>query len=152
MNSTSLNYYHTNVVIPNMILSNKDFFLNNIIKNPENMKYFITKDTYKKACDRKGIIKESITCELSANNIGGYFIVYVKFPKDYSDANIAIAIAIKDNNFRYFTYENGNNDTGFVCEWQIDDGKLTKHLNYGQTSEINLSLFAGKLQVILEGR
>ena len=47
MNSTSLNYYHTNVVIPNMILSNKDFFLNNIIKNPENMKYFITKHTYK---------------------------------------------------------------------------------------------------------
>ena len=152
MNSTSLNYYHINVVIPNMILSNKDFFLNNIIKNPENMEYFITKDTYKKACDRKGITKEQITCEVSANNIGGYFIVYVKFPKDYSDANIAIAIAIKDNNFRYFTYENGNNDTGFVCEWQIDDGKLTKHLNYGQTSEINLSLFAGKLQVILEGR
>ena len=81
MNSTSLNYYHTNVVIPNMILSNKDFFLNNIIKNPENMEYFITKDTYKKDCDRKGIIKESITCELSANNIGGYFIVFATFYK-----------------------------------------------------------------------
>ena len=57
MNSTSLNYYHINVVIPNMILSNKDFFLNNIIKNPENMEYFITKDTYKKPVIEKALLK-----------------------------------------------------------------------------------------------
>ena len=149
MNSTSLNYYHTNVVIPNMILSNKDFFLYNIIKNPENMKYFITKDTYKKACARLGVTKDDITCELSANYIGGYFIVYVKFPKNYRDANVAIAILVKENNIRYFTYEYDNN---LVGEWIIEDGKLTKHLNYGKTSVENLSLFAGKLQNLLESR
>ena len=45
----SFNYYHTNFVIPNLILANKKFFIETILPNPNNMQIFIEKESYKLA-------------------------------------------------------------------------------------------------------
>ena len=154
MDKVSLNYYHTNIVIPNTILANKDFFLNKIIKSPQNMEYFITKDTFDKACKKKKITEKTISCNLTANEANSYFVVYVEFTDDYADCTKAIAIATKGSIVRYFTYEVDNIDNKncfFVSEWEFADGKIDKHLNYGQTSGCKMTLFAGKVTEILEG-
>ena len=154
MDKVSLNYYHTNIVIPNMILANKDFFLSKIIKNSQNMEYFITKDTFDKACKKKEISEKSISCNLTANEAGGYFIVYVEFPNDYADHTKAIAIATKGSIIRYFTYEVdkiNNKDCFFVGEWEFLNDHIDKHLNYGQNSECKMTLFAGRVTAMLEG-
>lgn len=154
MNKASLNYYHTNVVIPNMILANKDFFLSKIIKNPNNMEYFITKDTYKLSCQKKGVEVKPISCNLTANEVNGYFVVYVEFLSDYADSTKAIAIATKGSNIRYFTYELDELEDKicyFVGEWEFLKDSINKHLNYGQTSEYKMTLFAGRVTEILEG-
>ena len=155
MDKESLNYYHTNIVIPNMILANKDFFLSNILKNPHNMECFIAKDTYSRACQKKDIKKSPINCNLTANEINNYFLVYAEFSDEYSDYTKAIAIANKGSIIRYFTYElNKINDKNcyFVCELVYNDARLDKHLNYGQTNECKMTLFAGKVADILEGK
>ena len=146
----NLNYYHTSVVIPNMILANKEFFFSKIMTMPRNMEYFITKDTYEKACRRLNLDEGEISCKLTANRIGNYYVVFSEFPDDYRTFTGAIAIAVKDQEFRYFTYEI-DNGSYFVGEWQVEGEKIDKHLNYGETGSWGMDLFARKLQDILEG-
>ena len=85
MNSTSLNYYHTNVVIPNMILSNKDFFstlgqmnamsnglydnTGEIIEQNEDMTIRRIKDT-----------KNGITYILLSGVLDNGYLLYVRIP------------------------------------------------------------------------
>lgn len=150
MNEVSLNYYHTNVVIPNMIIANKEFFVNKIIKDSRNMEYFITKDTYNKACSKKGATNNPIECNLTANETAGYFVVFTEFSADYGTDTKAIAVAVKGDKVRYFTYEVDNNKY-FVGEYQLESDHVGNHLNYGQTSEYKMSYFAGKVASYLEG-
>lgn len=134
--------YHINKVIPNTILANKEFFLQNIIREPKNMDYFITKDTYKKACNKMGLEVSNISCNFTANVINGFFVVFGEF----LNINRGIAIAIKDNIIRYFTYTKQE-----VGEWQIVNDKVTEFKNYQKTSSYKMSLFAGVVASILEG-
>ena len=134
--------YHINKVIPNTILANKEFFLQNIIREPKNMDYFITKDTYKKACNKMGLEVSNISCNFTANIINGFFVVFGEF----LNINRGIAIAIKDNIIRYFTYTKQE-----VGEWQIVNDKVTEFKNYQKTSSYKMSLFAGVVASILEG-
>lgn len=134
--------YHINKVIPNTILANKEFFLQNIIREPKNMDYFITKDTYKKACNKMGLEVSNISCNFTANVINGFFVVFGEF----LNINRGMAIAIKDNIIRYFTYTKQE-----VGEWQIVNDKVTEFKNYQKTSSYKMSLFAGVVASILEG-
>ena len=134
--------YHINKVITNTILANKEFFLQNIIREPKNMDYFITKDTYKKACNKMGLEVSNISCNFTANVINGFFVVFGEF----LNINRGIAIAIKDNIIRYFTYTKQE-----VGEWQIVNDKVTEFKNYQKTSSYKMSLFAGVVASILEG-
>ena len=134
--------YHINKVIPNTILANKEFFLQNIIREPKNMDYFITKDTYKKACNKMGLEVSNISCNFTANVINGFFVVFGEF----LNINRGIAIAIKDNIIRYFTYTKQE-----VGEWQIVNDKVTEFKNYQKTSSYKMSIFAGVVASILEG-
>lgn len=134
--------YHINKVIPNTILANKEFFLQNIIREPKNMDYFITKDTYKKACNKMGLEVSNISCNFTANVINDFFVVFGEF----LNINRGIAIAIKDNIIRYFTYTKQE-----VGEWQIVNDKVTEFKNYQKTSSYKMSLFAGVVASILEG-
>ena len=104
--------YHINKVIPNTILANKEFFLQNIIREPKNMDYFITKDTYKKACNKMGLEVSNISCNFTANVINGFFVVFGEF---LENNNIkAIAFATKNNTIRYFTYDEKNMSATYV--------------------------------------
>ena len=134
--------YHINKVIPNTILANKEFFLQNIIREPKNMDYFITKDTYKKACNKMGLEVSNISCNFTANVINGFFVVFGEF----LNINRGIAIAIKDNIIRYFTYTKQE-----VGEWQIVNDKVTEFKKCQKTSSYKMSLFAGVVASILEG-
>ena len=134
--------YHINKVIPNTILANKEFFLQNIIREPKNMDYFITKDTYKKACNKMWLEVSNISCNFTANVINGFFVVFGEF----LNINRGMAIAIKDNIIRYFTYTKQE-----VGEWQIVNDKVTEFKNYQKTSSYKMSLFAGVVVSILEG-
>lgn len=134
--------YHINKVIPNTILANKEFFLQNIIREPKNMDYFITKDTYKKACNKMGLEVSNISCNFTTNVINGFFVVFGEF----LNINRGMAIAIKDNIIRYFTYTKQE-----VGEWQIVNDKVTEFKNYQKTSSYKMSLFAGVVASILEG-
>ena len=134
--------YHINKVIPNTILANKEFFLQNIIREPKNMDYFITKDTYKKACNKMGLEVSNISCNFTANVINGFFVVFGEF----LNINRGMAIAIKDNIIRYFTYTKQE-----VGERQIVNDKVTEFKNYQKTSSYKMSLFAGVVASILEG-
>ena len=134
--------YHINKVIPNTILANKEFFLQNIIREPKNMDYFITKDTYKKACNKMGLEVSNISCNFTANVTNGFFVVFGEF----LNINRGMAIAIKDNIIRYFTYTKQE-----VGEWQIVNDKVTEFKNYQKTSSYKMSLFAGVVASILEG-
>ncbi len=137
--------YHINKVIPNTILANKEFFLQNIIREPKNMDYFITKDTYKKACNKFGEEVGDIKCRFTANVIDDYFVVFGEFLGDNNTK--AIAVATKDNAIRYFTYDVNSQ----VGEWQIVNDKVTEFKNYQKTSSYKMSLFAGVVASILEG-
>lgn len=158
-NQNRLNYFHTNVVIPNIILSNKNIFIEKIIKIPKNLEYFIKDDTYKTAATKLGLLNYSpITCNLTANEFNGYFVVFAEFPKEYviaENANYAIAFAVKGENLRYFTYEYGisvvdHNPEYFIGEWGIVGNEVTNHLNYGTTNGYGMPKFASKIKEILE--
>lgn len=158
-NQNRLNYFHTNVVIPNIILSNKDVFIEKIVKTPKNLEYFIKEDTYKTAATKLGLLNYNpISCHLSANEFNGYFVVFVEFPQEYvtaETANIGIAFAIKGDKLRYFTYEYGisiidNQPEYFVGEWSIVGNEVTNHLNYGTTNGYGMPKFASKIKELLE--
>ena len=134
--------YHINKVIPNTILANKEFFLQNIIREPKNMDYFITKDTYKKACNKMGLEVSNISCNFTANVINGFFVVFGEF----LNINRGIAIATNDNTLRYFTYTKQE-----VGEWLIGSDRLEEFKKYQKTSSYKMSLFAGVVASILEG-
>lgn len=134
--------YHINRVIPNTILANKEFFLQNIIREPKNMDYFITKDTYKKACIKMGLEVSNISCNFTANIFNGFFVVFGEF----LNINRGIAIATKDNTLRYFTYTKQE-----VGEWLIGSDRLGEFKKYQKTSSYKMSLFAGVVASILEG-
>ena len=94
---------------------------------------------------------------LTANIFKDYFVVFAKFPKNYvvgTNPNIAIAIAVKNEEVRYFTLELGKNfndkDEYLVGEWKFINDKIDSHLNYGNINKNNMSLFAGKIKDILE--
>lgn len=158
MKSDKLNYYHTNVVIPNMIMANKHFFVTRIINNPKNAKFYIGKDSYDRACEALKIKSDNyLDVLLTANIFNEYFVVFAKFPKNYvvgTNPNIAIAIAVKNEEVRYFTLELGKNfndkDEYLVGEWKFINDKIDSHLNYGNINKNNMSLFAGKIKDILE--
>ena len=151
MNSSSINYYHTNVVIPSVILANKEFFLNTIFRNSENMEIFITQETYQKAVDELKVPAKPITCELSAADLGKYFVVFVSFPKNYQDANIGLAIANHVNDLKYFTFEKDNDGKALIWEFYIDNDKITKRISYGETTNADMNAFINKIKDILEG-
>ena len=137
--------YHINKVIPNTILANKEFFLQNIIREPKNMDYFITKDTYKKACNKMGLEVSNISCNFTANVINGFFVVFGEF---LENNNIkAIAFATKNNTIRYFTYDEKN----MVGEWKIINDKVPEFISYQKTNSFKVSLFAGVIASILKG-
>lgn len=145
INESSVSNYHVNKVIPNVILANKEFFLQNIIRNTKNMEYFITKDTYKKACNKMGVEVNNIKCHFTANVIDDYFVVFVEF---LENNNIkAIAFATKNNTIRYFTYDEKN----MVGEWKIINDKVTEFISYQKTNSFKVSLFAGVIASILKG-
>ena len=37
----SFNYYHTNFIMPTLIMANREFFVKKILPNPNNMQVFV---------------------------------------------------------------------------------------------------------------
>lgn len=154
----SFNYYHTNLIIPTLIMANKDFFVKKILPNPNNMQIFIEKESFKIAI--KSYVGEGNKPKIkniTANTIKGRFVVFVEFDENYvlEDAdNYAIAIAITKEDIRYFTYEKGTSeDDGSeiynVGEFALGEEGSKEHLEYGKTPEYNISYFAGVIDNIL---
>ena len=156
----TFNYYHTNFVIPNLILANKKFFIETILPNPNNMQIFIEKESYKLALKgfQGGVAIKPKIKNITANRVKGRFIVYVEFDENYveEDAdNFAIAISIAKDEIRFFTYEKGTSavtkeDLYFVGEFELKENEVGAHKNYGTTSEYKISYFAGRIEEILE--
>lgn len=154
----SFNYYHTNVVIPTLIMANRKFFLETILPSPTNMQTFIEKESFKIAI--KSYNEEAVKPKvknITANRIKGYFVVFVEFEDNFvleDTDNFGIAIAINKDNLRFFTYEKGTNeetsdDTFIVGELELKDNNIGKHIKYGITSEYNISYFAGIIEDVI---
>ena len=105
----SFNYYHTNFIMPTLIMANREFFVKKILPNPNNMQVFVEKESFKIAM--KSYVGEGNKPKIkniTANTIKDRFVVFVEFDENYvleDRDNYAVAIAITKEDVRYFTYE-----------------------------------------------
>ena len=153
----SFNYYHTNLIMPALIMANKEFFINKILPNPNNMQVFVEKESFKIAI--KSYVGEGNKPKIkniTANTIKNRFVVFVEFDDNYvleDTDNYAIAIAITKEDIRYFTYEKMTDGEGkeiqVVGEVIFTDDGNNKNKKYGNTPEYNISYFAGVIDNIL---
>lgn len=153
----SFNYYHTNLIMPALIMANKEFFINKILPNPNNMQVFVEKESFKIAM--KSFVGEGNKPKIknvTANTIKNRFVVFVEFDDDYvleDTDNYAVAIAITKEDIRYFTYEKMTDEEGkenqIVGEIVFSTDGNNEHKKYGNTPEYNISYFAGVIDNIL---
>lgn len=135
------------------INANKQFFLETVAPNPNNLGYFISQDAPKRICDLLGDKYELVPVSAISANLkkdSNNNILFVQFADSFVQKDTdcyAIAIAISpENNIRLFTYEKGQHyidgsPAYFVGEF---DDKCS-HKNYGTTREFSIAQFCGKI-------
>lgn len=153
----SFNYYHTNLIMPTLIMANREFFVKKILPNPNNMQVFVEKESFKIAM--KSYVGEGNKPKIkniTANTIKDRFVVFVEFDENYvleDRDNYAVAIAITKEDVRYFTYEkvteDENKEIYMVGEVELTAEGTGEHKQYGKTPEYNVSYFAGIINDIL---
>ena len=153
----SFNYYHTNLIMPTLIMANREFFVKKILPNPNNMQVFVEKESFKIAI--KSYVGEGNKPKIknvTANTIKDRFVVFVEFDENYvleDRDNYAVAIAITKEDVRYFTYEKmtdeNNTEIYMVGEVELTNEGTGEHKQYGKTPEYNVSYFAGIISDIL---
>ena len=157
----SFNYFHTNIIMPSLMMANKDFFIKKILPNPNNLQIFIEKESFKiaiKNYEGEGV-KPKVK-KVTANTIAEYFVVFVEFDDDYvleDTDNYAVAIAITKEKMRYFTYEkrtdeSTNDDICIVGELELNNNEIGKHIEYSKTIEYNIGYFAGNIEDVLNNK
>lgn len=153
----SFNYYHTNFIMPTLIMANREFFVKKILPNPNNMQVFVEKESFKIAM--KSYVGEGNKPKIkniTANTIKDRFVVFVEFDENYvleDRDNYAVAIAITKEDVRYFTYEKmtegDNTEIYMVGEVELTNEGTGEHKQYGKTPEYNVSYFAGVINDVL---
>lgn len=154
----SFNYYHTNVVVPTLILANGQVFVEKILPDPNNMQIFLEKESFKIAI--KSYNEEAVKPKvknITANRVKGSFIVFVEFDDDFvieNGDNKAIAISIGKEGLRFFTYqkdinEENKDDIYIVGELEIKDGNIGNHKKYNVSAEYGINYFAGVIDSIM---
>lgn len=154
----SFNYYHTNVVVPTLILANSQVFVEKILPDPNNMQIFLEKESFKIAI--KSYNEETVKPKvknITANRIKGSFIVFVEFDDDFvieNGDNKAIAISIGKEGLRFFTYqkdinEENKDDIYIVGELEIKDGNIGNHKKHNVSAEYGINYFAGVIDSIM---
>ena len=153
----SFNYYHTNFIMPTLIMANREFFVKKILPNPNNMQVFVEKESFKIAM--KSYVGEGNKPKIkniTANTIIDRFVVFVEFDENYvleDRDNYAVAIAITKEDVRYFTYEKmtegDNTEIYMVGEVELTNEGTGEHKQYGKTPEYNVSYFAGVINDVL---
>ena len=153
----SFNYYHTNFIMPTLIMANREFFVKKILPNPNNMQVFVEKESFKIAM--KSYVGEGNKPKIkniTANTIKDRFVVFVDFDENYvleDRDNYAVAIAITKEDVRYFTYEKmtegDNTEIYMVGEVELTNEGTGEHKQYGKTPEYNVSYFAGVINDVL---
>ena len=153
----SFNYYHTNFIMPTLIMANREFFVKKILPNPNNMQVFVEKESFKIAM--KSYVGEGNKPKIkniTANTIKDRFVVFVEFDENYvleDRDNYAVAIAITKEDVRYFTYEKmtegDNTEIYMVGEVELTNEGTGEQKQYGKTPEYNVSYFAGVINDVL---
>ncbi len=112
----TVNFYHTNNVVPNTIIANKELFMNTILTNEASLRSFIENSTYNKACSDMGefISNSPIIKDFKVMvNANGFKIMRFAFFDAYASFNndsLAIAIFVRKDEIRYFIYEIAENE------------------------------------------
>ena len=153
----SFNYYHTNFIMPTLIMANREFFVKKILPNPNNMQVFVEKESFKIAM--KSYVGEGNKPKIkniTANTIKDRFVVFVEFDENYvleDRDNYAVAIAITKEDVRYFTYEKmtegENTEIYMVGEVELTNEGTGEHKQYCKTPEYNVSYLAGVINDVL---
>ena len=140
----TLNYIHTVEIIPKLINGNKELFYNEILNSKENLKAFLERDSYFKACDKLKIDSntsftiEEIEDEMYENTR----IIYISFFDNYlSDENDTKSIAFVINNgiLKYYRVSSNNTLYDFDIE-SLNEDDLIKFEQFDKNKIINFIL------------
>lgn len=96
----TINYNHTAKILPELINSNKELFLSDILVSKENLKNFIEKDSYLKVGNGELTIKELREVKYEVGSL--YYIEFFdNYISDQDDSKIVV-IALNKGALRYF--------------------------------------------------
>ena len=103
----TLNYIQTCDIIPKLIKGNKELFYNEILNSKENLKSFLEKDSYLKACDKLKIDSSyNLTIEsIDERNFDNTRVFYITFFDNYLmgvEDSKAIILALNKGSLRYY--------------------------------------------------
>jgi len=122
----TVNYCHTSEIIPKVINNNKEVFLNEIMISKENLKSFLERDTYLKACEKLNVNSTTSFTIKEIEELDNYGkIMYVEFFDNYineSDDSKSIVLVFYNNLLRYFRVDLYNN----LYEINLDYEKTEK--------------------------
>ena len=130
----TLNYVHTCDIIPKLINGNKELFYSEILASKENLKSFLEKDSYLKACDKLKIdASYNLTIEkIDERSFEKAKVIFVSFFDNYlsegNDSKMVIFV-IDRGKLKYYRI----NATNALFEIDLDDireDKLIQFENY----------------------
>ena len=122
----TLNSIHTTEIIPKLINGNKELFYSEILSSKENLKSFLERDSYLKACDKLNIsTNSSFTIEQIEDQMyENIRVIYVSFFDNYiseeSDTK-SIIFAINNGELKYYRVSANNTLYDFNIETLIED-------------------------------
>lgn len=137
------NYELTQRAIPGMVFGNTRFFIEKIALNPESIKSFIQKDAYKQVCDNLRLeYKEQPVQITESKTDSGWTVYFARFNEEFiknDTDSLAVAFAIKDDELRYFTFEQGvsvasGETIWFTSELTPENDRFVRK-NYGSVTD-----------------
>jgi len=140
----NLNYIHTCEIIPKLINSNKELFYNEILTSKENLKSFLEKDSYLKACDKLNLeAGYNLTLEkINEQIINNVKIMYVDFFLNYvNDENDSKSVIFVIDRGKLKYYRISLNNSLFEIDLDnLNEEKLIKFENINESKVIEYIL------------